>query len=544
MLLTDPASASTVHRPPSTVHRPLLMFRRVLVANRGEIAVRVIRACHELGIEAVAVYSEADRNALHVRLADYAYPVGPAPAAQSYLRIDAILEAARQSGAEAIHPGYGFLSENADFARACAEAGIVFVGPSPEALALMGNKLAARSLAVKTGVPVAPGTLEPVRPEDAAAAAREIGFPLLIKAAAGGGGKGMRAVRTEDELVAALAQARSEAASSFGEGSVYLEKLIERPRHIEVQLFGDGKGRVVHLGERECSIQRRYQKVVEESPAPGLPDAVRQQLWDAAVRAASAANYGGAGTIEFLYEPSSGSFYFLEMNARLQVEHPVTEMVSGVDLVQAQLRLAAGASLEEALTGWTEDGGRKTEEGAEPPSTVRRLPSLHAIEVRISAEDPAGQWFPSTGTIGLLREPGGIGIRMDSACEPGTEVGVHYDPLLAKLIAWGRSREEAIARLRRALDEYVITGVATTLPFHRWLVRDSGFIEGDLSTAFIQERWRPEEQELVDEPASEAAQAAVKDHASRVRQARSAGANGASSPARAWRYAGRQGALR
>jgi len=474
-----------------------------------------------LGVEAVAVYSEADRDALHVRLADYAYEIGPAPAAQSYLRADTVLEAAQAAGAEAIHPGYGFLSENAAFARACAAAGVAFIGPSPEALALMGDKLAARSLAAQVGVMTAPGTLEPVRDAGALAAAREIGFPLLIKAAAGGGGKGMRAVHSDEELIAALIQARSEASSSFGDGSVYLERLIERPRHIEVQLFGDGRGRVVHLGERECSIQRRYQKVVEESPAPGLPAGVRARLWDSAVRLAAAAKYGGAGTIEFLYEPSSGECYFLEMNARLQVEHPVTEQVTGVDLVQAQLRLAAGEALDDAL------GEHAIHSG------------MHAIEVRVGAEDPDGQWFPSTGTVQLLREPGGPGIRVDSACEPGLEVGVHYDPLLAKLITWGRSREEAISRLRRALDEYILTGVRTTLPFHRWLVRDEGFLRGDLSTAFIAERWRPEERA---EPSSEeqrAAGAALKDQVDEQRRRRQATPAGNTIPTSVWRTAGR-----
>ena len=331
----------------------------------------------------------------------------------------------------------------------------------------------------------------------------------------------MRAVRSEEELITALTQARSEASSSFGEGSVYLERLIERPRHIEVQLFGDGRGRVVHLGERECSIQRRYQKVVEESPAPGLPTEVRARLWDSAVRLAAAAKYGGAGTIEFLHEPSSGECYFLEMNARLQVEHPVTEQVTGVDLVQAQLRLAAGESLDDALGEYTVGG------------------SAHAIEVRVSAEDPDGQWFPSTGTIQLLREPGGPGIRMDSACEPGLEVGVHYDPLLAKLIAWGRSRDEAIGRLRRALDEYILTGVRTTLPFHRWLVRDEGFLAGDFSTAFIAEQWRPEERAEPPPGVRRAAQAALMSQIDEQRRRRQVTPTGGASPTSAWRRAGR-----
>ncbi len=452
------------------------MFKRVLVANRGEIAVRVIRAIHELGAEAVAVFSEADRDALHVRLADFAYPIGPPPAAQSYLNGAAILEAARLGGAQAVHPGYGFLSENADFARECEGAGLVFVGPTPEALGLMGDKVAARRLAAAAGVPTVPGTAEPVEDAAALAAAGEIGFPLLIKAAAGGGGKGMRAVGQGDDLPAALAQARREARSSFGDGRVYLEKAVLRPRHVEVQLFGDGTGRVLHLGERDCSLQRRFQKVVEEAPAPDLPAGVRTRLWEAAVAAAGAARYRGAGTIEFLYEPGSERFYFLEMNARLQVEHPVTEMVAGVDLVQAQLRLAAGAALEEALGGAGEDSSRQR---------------WYAVEARIMAEDPLNGWLPSTGTLGQVREPGGLGVRVDSACEPGQTVSVHYDPLLAKLICWGRSREEALARLRRALDEYVLTGVRSSLPFHRWLVRQPDFLAGDVSTAYIGERWEP-----------------------------------------------------
>ncbi|MBI3970689.1 MAG: ATP-grasp domain-containing protein [Chloroflexi bacterium] len=477
------------------------MFKRVLVANRGEIAVRIIRAIHELGAEAVAVYSEADRAALHVRLADCAYPIGPAPAAQSYLNVPAILAAARRGGAEAVHPGYGFLSENPAFARACADAGIVFVGPSPEAMALMGDKVEARRAAVAAGVPVVPGTTEPVRDDaSAAAAATDIGYPLLIKAAAGGGGKGMRAVRTPEDLRPALAQARSEAVASFGDGSVYLEKLIVRPRHIEVQLFGNGKGRVVHLGERECSLQRRYQKVVEEAPAPHLPDDVRRRLWAAAVSAAEAVKYAGAGTIEFLFEPSTQQVHFLEMNARLQVEHPVTEAVTGVDLVKAQFRLAAGASLEAALGSASEVQSPKHALSAAEGSKVgaRRDDDLglwtpdvglHAIEARIYAEDPDNNWFPSTGTLRLVREPGGPGIRVDSGCESGQEVTVHYDPLLAKLIAWGSTRAEALDRLRRAVDEYVLTGVRTTLPFHRWLVRDEAFLGAELSTGFIAERW-------------------------------------------------------
>lgn len=486
------------------------MFTRVLVANRGEIAVRLVRALHELNAEAVAIYSEPDRTALHVRLADRAYPVGPAPTSQSYLNSAAILDVAKRSGSQAIHPGYGFLSENAAFARQCAAAGLTFVGPSPEALALMGDKVAARRLAAAAGVPTVPGTAEPGDAAAAGAAAQGIGYPLLIKAAAGGGGKGMRAVRSPEELAPALTQARREAEASFGNGSVFLERLVERPRHIEVQLFGDGTGRVEHLGERECSLQRRYQKVLEEAPAPQLDDGVRRRLWAAAVAAASAAKYAGAGTIEFLFEPVSQEFYFLEMNARLQVEHAVTEIVSGVDLVQAQLLLASGASIERALWGQQPGAGdpRRVARGQEPGTAIwapgsggvvdgPHAQGLHAIEARIYAEDPANNWLPSTGTLGIVREPGGPGIRIDSACEPGQEVTIHYDPLLAKLIAWGSTRDQAIARLRRAVDEYVLTGVRTTLPFYRWLVHDRAFRAADLSTAFIPERWHPEQHEPV-----------------------------------------------
>ncbi len=530
------------------------MFRKVLVANRGEIAVRIIRAVHELGAEAVAIYSEVDRKALHVRLADYAYPVGPAPAGQSYLNIPAILEVARRSGAEAVHPGYGFLSESPAFAQACVAAGLAFVGPTPDAMALMGDKVAARRLAAAAGVPTLSGTPDPVV-DDAAAAreADEIGYPLLIKAAAGGGGKGMRAVRTPEELAPALAQARSEAAASFGDGSVYLEKLVERPRHIEVQLFGDGAGRVVHLGERECSIQRRYQKVVEECPAPNLPDAVRERLWQAAVAVTSAVRYRSAGTIEFLYDPASQEFYFLEMNARLQVEHPVTEAVTGVDLVQAQLRLASGASIEEALAGFSPQpcdpqGGVRTPPHAAVGGSLQGS-GLHAIEARIYAEDPDQSWFPSTGTLAIVREPGGPGIRVDSACEPGMEVTVYYDPLLAKLIAWGRSRAEAIARLRRALDEYVLAGVRTNLPFHRWLVRDEAFLAAELSTAFIAERWPSTGAEVERPGAGDVVRAAALvaglDFVARSRAGVARPALGRTAPdGSIWRYVARRESLR
>lgn len=457
------------------------MFRRVLVANRGEIAVRVIRAIHELGAEAVAVYSDADRGARHVRMADHAVRIGPAPASESYLDGSAILAAARATGAEAIHPGYGFLSERGDFARACARDGITFVGPSPATLDVTGDKVSARALALQAGARLVPGTPGPIGPDaDASGEASRIGYPLLIKAAAGGGGKGMQVVREAAELAPALESARRIAVAAFGDDGVYLERLVVHARHVEVQVFGDGHGDVVAIGDRDCSIQRRYQKVIEEAPAPGLPPATRARLHADAIAIARAARYGGAGTVEFLYDPEAGDAYFMEVNARLQVEHPVTEAVSGVDLVHAQLHLAAGASMYEALAlaGW-----RDAIDGTVPP--------VVAIEARICAEDPGSGWTPSTGRLGIVREPGGPGVRVDSACEPGLEVGIDYDSLLAKVIAWGPTRTVALARLRRALDEHVVTGVATTLPVLRWIARHPAFSVGGVPTSFLADHWRP-----------------------------------------------------
>ena len=443
------------------------MFRKVLIANRGEIAVRVIRACRELGISPVAVYSEADRTALHVRLADEAYSIGPGPATESYLSIENIIAAAKAAGAEAIHPGYGFLSESAAFATACQDAGLVFIGPPPAVLAAMGDKVAARRLAMTAGVPTVPGGEAPL-PEDPNAAgeqAASIGYPLLLKAAGGGGGKGMRAVAAPDDLLPALERARSEATAAFDDGRVYAERLLQAPRHVEVQLLADSHGTVRHLGERECSVQRRFQKLIEESPAPGLPDAPREALWAAAVRLARAAQYVGAGTVEFLVEPD-GQFYFLEVNARLQVEHPVTEMVTGVDLVREQFRIAAGEPLS-------------------LPDDI--ISSGAAIEVRVYAEDAGNDFLPSVGTVEVLREPSGPWVRVDSGCFPGQDVSVHYDPLLAKVIAWGPDREAARTRLHRALGEYRIAGVATTVPIARDMIADPGFAAGQLSTAFVAE---------------------------------------------------------
>jgi acetyl-CoA carboxylase, biotin carboxylase subunit len=457
----------------SASHPERFPFTTVLVANRGEIAVRIIRACHDLGLRAVAVHSDADRDAAHVRMADSAVRIGPPAASESYLRIETIIDAAKQTGAGAIHPGYGFLSENPDFADACAAAGITFVGPSGRVMREMGEKTAARRKAQEANVPVTPGYDAGVA--DAAEAlgqAERIGYPVLLKAAAGGGGKGIRFVHRAEDLEAALRLARSEALGSFGDATVYIEKAVVPARHIEVQIFGDTHGNVIHFGERECSIQRRHQKLIEESPSPALDESTRARLLDSAVRLAKAVNYTNAGTAEFLLGPN-GQFYFLEVNARLQVEHPVTEWRVGLDLVREQLRVAAGMEL-----------------------SVRQEDVVfrgHAIEARISAEDPLNRFLPASGTVAALRDPSGPGVRLDSGLYEGMKIPLFYDPLLAKLICWGQDREEAISRLRRALDEYVIAGVRTTIPFAQWLVRQPRFLAGDFSTDFIAEEWRPEE---------------------------------------------------
>ncbi len=440
------------------------MFAKLLVANRGEIAVRVIRACRELGIASVAVYSDADRDALHVRLADEAYPCGPAPARESYLQAERIVAIAKQSGAEAIHPGYGFLSENGAFPDLCAAAGIVYVGPSGDVVRKMGDKVTARRTLAAAGVPIVPGSTERQGDAEAVAFAKQIGFPVMVKASAGGGGRGLRRVASEAELAQALVRARSEARTGFGDDGLYLEKYVEQPRHVELQVLADAHGGVVHLFERECSIQRRHQKLVEEAPACGMTPALRAQMGAAAVAAARAVGYAGAGTVEFLLD-ASGAFYFLEMNTRIQVEHAVTEMITGVDLVKAMIRVAAGERLpfrqdEFAITG-------------------------HAIEARLYAEDPARNFLPSPGRVTQFRVPGGPGIRVDAGVDAGSEVSVHYDAMLAKLIAWGRDRAEAIARLAGALAELQIGGVKTTLPFHRWLLAQPGFLAGRYDTGFV-----------------------------------------------------------
>ncbi len=442
------------------------MFRKVLIANRGEIAIRIIRTCRELGIRTVAIYSEADVESLHVRMADEAVLVGAAASAQSYLKIDAIVAAAKETNAEAVHPGYGFLAESAAFARAVTAAGMTFIGPTPEAMEIMGSKTSARRAAVEAGVPIVPGTVEPLRSfEEANATAEKFGYPVMLKAAAGGGGKGMRLVNDNNELRSAFETAQTEAAAAFGDSSLYLEKAVERPRHIEIQIFGDRQGNVVHLGERECSIQRRHQKVIEECPSPINDPDLRRRMGEAAVKIGRAVNYTGAGTVEFLLADATHDFYFLEMNTRLQVEHPVTEMVTRHDLVREQFRVATG----EPLSFTQEDVDWQG----------------HAIECRIYAEDPANNFFPSPGTIEHLQEPAGPGIRIDSGVRRLSEVSIHYDPMIAKLAVWGRTREEAIERLQRALDEYEVVGITTTLPFFREVVRDEEFVSGHLDTGFI-----------------------------------------------------------
>ena len=442
-----------------------MKIAKVLVANRGEIAVRVIRACREQSIASVAVFSEADREALHVLMADEAYPIGPPAPNESYLAIDKLVRVAKAAGADAVHPGYGFLAENAAFADACAAAGLVFIGPPPAAIRALGDKTAARRIARELGVPTVPGTFEPVAGEAAVlAAARQIGYPLMIKASLGGGGKGMRAVHAEGELVAALGLAQSEAAWAFGDGAVYLERLLLEPRHIEVQVLADTHGHVVHLGERECSIQRRHQKVVEEAPSPFVDPAMRARLGEAACRIAAAAGYVNAGTVEFLVDADRSS-YFLEMNTRLQVEHPVTEMVTGIDLVREQLRIAAGEPL-----GFTQ-----------ADVTVRGA----AIECRINAEDPFGGWMPSPGTITGLRAATGPWVRDDSGAYEGYSVPRFYDTLLAKLIVWGADRPAAIQRMARALSEYKVVGILTTIPVLAQIVGHEDFRAGRISTGFL-----------------------------------------------------------
>jgi len=442
---------------------------KILIANRGEIAVRIIRACREMGLSTVAVFSECDRAALHVRYADEAYPIGPSAPRDSYLRIDRLVETARAAGADAVHPGYGFLAENATFAAAVCDAGLTFIGPTPQAIALMGNKTAARAAAARAGVPVVPGT-ESALPADAtdaeiARTAASIGYPLLVKAVAGGGGKGMRTVHEPAGLADAIRAARSEASAAFGDAAVYLERRLRRPRHVEVQLLADQHGTIVPFVERECSIQRRHQKVVEETPSVAVTPALRRQLAAQAALVAREARYSNAGTVEFLLD-EDGRFYFLEMNTRLQVEHPITEMVTGIDLVHWQIRIARGERLtldaDQVLT-----------------------PVGHALECRIYAEDPDNGFLPSPGRIQQLRAPSGPGIREDSGATAGLDVSIDYDPLISKLIAWAEDRPMAVARMRRALDEYLIGGIKTTVPFFTWLLAQPQFLAGHFHTTFL-----------------------------------------------------------
>jgi acetyl-CoA carboxylase, biotin carboxylase subunit len=443
------------------------VFRKVLIANRGEIAVRIIRACRELGVRTAAVYSEADRGALHVRMADEAFCIGPAPARDSYLNIPNIMSTAELLGVDAIHPGYGFLAENPHFAEICQDCRITFIGPPAAAIAQMGDKAAARQMMRKAGVPVVPGSMGPVRDEaQALAVAREIGFPLIVKAAAGGGGRGMRVVHTLDDLRRSLNAAQVEAEAAFGSGAVYIEKYLDAPRHIEMQILADGRGTVVALGERDCSVQRRHQKLIEESPAVGVGVRLRRALARAAVRAAETVGYVNAGTVEFLVD-SEERFYFMEMNTRIQVEHPVTEMVTGIDLVKEQIRVAAG----------------------ERTTLPREIEVRgHAIECRVNAEDPARDFLPAPGPLTAFIPPGGPGIRVDTHAFAGYTIPPHYDSLVAKVIAWGRDRSEAITRMQRALGEFEIGGIRTTIPFHLAVLDNAFFRRGEVYVNFVQRR--------------------------------------------------------
>jgi acetyl-CoA carboxylase biotin carboxylase subunit len=445
------------------------MFRKILVANRGEIALRVMRACKELDIATVAVHSEADEGALHVKFADEAVCIGPAPAGRSYLSVKAILSACELTAAEAVHPGYGFLAENAEFAEICETHNLVFIGPSADMMRMMGDKAQARRAMSAAGVPIIPGSEGAVTDEDATEIAGDLGFPVMIKASAGGGGKGMRLARDADELATGLRMARAEAEAAFGNPELYLEKLIVNPRHVEIQILGDSHGAVVHLGERDCSIQRRHQKLIEESPSPAVDADLRRRMGEAATRGASSVGYQSAGTVEFLLT-EDGSFYFMEMNTRIQVEHPVTELVTGVDLIKEQLRVASG--------------------GALPFSQDDIAIRGHAIECRINAEDPDHDFAPRPGHVADFYVPGGPGIRVDTHVYSGYDIPPYYDSMIAKLLAYGNSRDEAIARMRRALDEFVIDGLPTTIPFHRGMMVDEDFVSGHFDTGTL-ERRRP-----------------------------------------------------
>jgi acetyl-CoA carboxylase biotin carboxylase subunit len=444
------------------------VFEKILIANRGEVALRVIRSCKEMGIAAVAVYSEADEESLHTKMADEAVCVGPPPSHQSYLNMPNIISAALVSGAEAVHPGYGFLAENAQFARACASSGLTFIGPPAEAIERMGDKAEARRTMVEAGVPVVPGSEGAVETDaEARAVADELGYPVLIKASAGGGGRGMRVVTEPAELVDGLAAARAESKAAFGDDTMYIERYVGRPRHIEFQVLADTHGHAIHLFERECSIQRRHQKLIEEAPSPAIDADLRGRMGAAAVRAVEAVDYVNAGTVEFLLD--GDEFYFMEMNTRVQVEHPVTEFITGVDIIKEQIRIAAGETMRHSEQVDVEMRG-------------------HAIEFRINAEDPEHDFRPSPGLVSVYNPPGGLAVRVDSHLYSGYSVPPYYDSLIAKLIVWGETRDEAIARARRALDEFIVVGIATTIPFHQAVVEDEVFQAGDVYTDFVEQR--------------------------------------------------------
>ncbi len=504
-------------------------MKKILIANRGEIAVRLIRACREMGISPVAVYSDCDRAALHVRLADQAVAIGPSAPRESYLRIDRIIDAARATGADAVHPGYGFLAENEEFAAACRDARLTFIGPAPEAIALMGSKTAARAAAHRAGVTVVPGTEAALASDatdaDIGRAAAAIGYPLLVKAVAGGGGKGMRTVTDRSELADAVRAARSEAGTAFGDPAVFFERRLTRPRHVEVQLLGDHHGTVLPFVERECSIQRRHQKVVEETPSLAVTPEIRTAITSAAAAVARAVDYTSAGTIEFLLD-EDGRFYFLEMNTRLQVEHPITEMVTGLDLARWQIRIARGERLD-----------------LDPEALL--APRGHAIECRIYAEDPDNNFLPSPGRIVELRAPSGPGIRDDSGATPGLDVPIFYDPMISKLVAWAEDRPQAVARMRRALGEYLVAGIRTTLPFFLWLFEQPEFLEGRFHTTYLDELLRARAgRPFVEADLGEEDVAAIAAAVNAMLGAGSTGGAASDEPVRRWKAQARREGLR